>query len=117
MSSALTGWMVLLLGFCILTEALREICFRRAAKNTAVLEALMKPLTWLGVCFWGMELVAWTLVLERVPLSVAFPIMALTYVAVVGAAAVALEETIDVRHAVGAFLITAGVACVGATGL
>jgi len=29
----------------------------------------MKPMTWLGVLFWGIERVAWTLVLEHVPLS------------------------------------------------
>jgi multidrug transporter EmrE-like cation transporter len=70
-----------------------------------------------GSSFLGIELVAWTLVLEQVPLSIAFPLMALTYITIVVAGALVLKEPINIRHAVGACLITAGVACVGATGL
>ena len=55
--------------------------------------------------------------LEEVPLSIAFPLMALSYATVVFAGAVILKEQVNLRHAVGAFLITVGVACVGATGL
>ena len=66
---------------------------------------------------WGVELLAWMAVLERVALSIAFPLMALSYVVMVFAAALVLKETISFRHAAGASLITAGVMCVGATGL
>ena len=66
--------MAWLIGFCVFAEAARELCFKRAATDTALGKALMKPLTWLGVFFWGIELVAWTLVLEQVPLSVAYPL-------------------------------------------
>jgi multidrug transporter EmrE-like cation transporter len=70
-----------------------------------------------GGFFLGIELVAWTVVLEHVPLSIAFPLMALTYIAIVLAGALILKEPVNIRHALGACLITAGVACVGATGL
>ena len=117
MSTGLTTSMAWLIGFCVIAEAAREVCFKQAADHTALLKALMKPMTWLGVLFWCIELVAWTLVLEQVPLSIAFPLMALTYITIVVAGALVLKEPINIRHAVGACLITAGVACVGATGL
>lgn len=117
MSIGLTTPMAWLIGFCVFAEAAREVCFKHAANQTALVEAIMKPMTWLGIIFWGIELVAWTLVLEQVPLSIAFPMMALSYIAIVLAGAFVLQEPVNIRHAVGAFLITAGVACVGATGL
>jgi len=117
MSTGLTTSMAWLIGFCVLAEAAREVCFKQAVNHTSLLKAMMKPMTSLGVLFWGIELVAWTLVLEQVPLSIAFPLMALTYITIVVAGALVLKEPINIRHAVGACLITAGVACVGATGL
>jgi len=79
--------------------------------------ALARPVTWLGILFWAVELLAWTAVLERVPLSLAFPLMALSYVVIVLAGAAIFKENINLRHATGVFLVTAGVACVGVTGL
>lgn len=109
--------MLMLISFCILTEAAREICFKHAAHNTNFVAALIKPVTWLGIGFWAVELIAWILVLEQVALSVAFPLMALVYVAVVAAGAWIFNEPVNQRHALGALIITAGVACVGATGI
>jgi drug/metabolite transporter (DMT)-like permease len=117
-SGPLTMPMLALIGFCILTEAAREVCFKQAAKGAAnFVQSLLKPVIWVGLIFWGVELLAWMAVLERVPLSIAFPLMALSYVATVFAAALFLKEAVSFRHAAGASLITAGVMCVGATGL
>ena len=117
MSPGLTTSMIGLIAFCILTEAARELCFKQAADGTAFHRALVKPVAWLGIFFWGVELVAWTVVLEQVPLSIAFPLMALTYVFVVLASSLVLKEPVNFRQAIGVCLITAGVVCVGTTGL
>jgi len=117
MNTGLTASMAWLIGFCVFAEAARELCFKQAANHTGLLKAMMKPMTWLGIIFWGIELVVWTLVLEHVLLSIAFPLMALTYITIVLAGALILKEPVNIRHAVGACLITAGVACIGATGL
>jgi undecaprenyl phosphate-alpha-L-ara4N flippase subunit ArnE len=117
MSESLTMSALALIAFCIITEAAREVCFKQAAHNVGFAAALAKPVTWLGIVFWGVELVAWTIVLEHVALSIAFPLMALVYVAVVAAGAWIFKEQVNLRHGIGALLITAGVACVGATGI
>lgn len=117
MSGTLTLPMLALIGFCILAEMAREVCFKQAAHASSLRRALVKPATWVGIAFWAVELFAWMMVLERVPLSIAFPMMALSYVVIVVAGACFFKEHVNLRHAAGVLLITAGVTCVGATGL
>lgn len=118
MSGVLTMPMLALICFCILTEMGREVCFKQAASGAASFaQTLLKPMTWAGMVFWVVELLGWMVVLEHVPLSIAFPLMAFSYVAMVLAGAAFFKESINVRHAAGVCLITAGVVCVGATGL
>ncbi|MBI3440255.1 MAG: EamA family transporter [Proteobacteria bacterium] len=112
----MTPAMLILLLFCIVAEAAHEICFKYAADSSAPLVLMKRPLIWLAILFWGIYMVAWINVLEQVPLSVAFPVMSLVYVVIVAAGALILKEKVNVRHAVGALLITIGVACIGLTG-
>jgi len=117
MSGILTMPMLGLILFCVLAETAREVCFKQSASESSPLSALAKPITWLGILLWAVELFAWTAVLEHVPLTIAFPLMALSYVVIVFAGAVVFKENINLRHAAGVFLVTVGVACVGVTGL
>jgi len=48
MNTELTASMAWLIGFCVLAEAAREVCFKQAANHTALLKAMMKPMTCLG---------------------------------------------------------------------
>ena len=106
-----------LLLFCVLVEAAREVCFKLGADGASLRETLTKPIIGLGLLCWVVETATWTAVLTRVPLSIAFPLMSLSYVTIVGAGALFLHEKVNLRHAAGALLITAGVACVGVTGI
>ena len=117
MNVTLTPPMLSLILFCVLAETAREICFKQAASGGPVWSTLAKPQTWLGILLWAIELLAWADVLAHVPLTIAFPMMALSYVATVFAGILVFKETITLRHATGVFFIAAGVACVGATGL
>jgi undecaprenyl phosphate-alpha-L-ara4N flippase subunit ArnE len=115
--TSLTSTMLALIVFCILTETAREVCFKHAATGGNFLTICMKPVTWAGIIFWAIELIGWMIVLQHVALSIAFPLMSLSYVVIIIAGALVFHETIDKRRAAGVFLITAGVACVGVTGL
>jgi multidrug transporter EmrE-like cation transporter len=110
------GWSLSLILVCVLAETGRELCFKYGA-TSVLLKTLQQPVIWIGILFWAFELVMWTRVLEQVALSVAFPLMALSYAAIAFAGAVLFKETINLRHALGIVLVTAGVICVGATGL
>ncbi|MDO1581361.1 EamA family transporter [Rhizobium oryzicola] len=117
MSDALSLSMLGLIAFCVLTETGREVCFKHAATTHSGIRSVLNPIAGLGMVFWFVELVAWSRVLQTAPLSIAFPIMALSYVAIAVAGAAFFNETINLRHALGIFLVTAGVVCVGVTGL
>jgi len=104
------------IGFCVAVETARETCFKYGAA-TNLTTALMRPVIWFGLVFWAIELVTWTIVLGHVALSVAFPLMASSYASIAFAGALIFKETINLRHALGLVLVTAGVICVGATGL
>ncbi len=113
----LTAHQLLLIGFCIVTEAARELCFRSAADGTPFLTTLRRPLTWAGIFFWTVELIAWVRVLETTPLTVAFPLAALVYVVTFLSGVLLLKEPFTARHCFAALLVTAGVACIGSTSI
>lgn len=117
MNMALTSAQLMLILFCIITDAAREYCFKYTAHDSSFAVAIKNWVTWLGILLWAIELIAWTVVLEQVNLGIAFPLMALSYVLTVLMGALAFKEPINARHLVGALLITIGVACVGSTGM
>jgi undecaprenyl phosphate-alpha-L-ara4N flippase subunit ArnE len=121
-SSALTFAGAGLLAFCIVTEVGRELSFKAASdgaegKPAYVAALALQPVLWLGFVFWFVEMIAWLLVLETTPLSLAFPIMTLTYAGVPLAGALMLKERLSPIQIAGAALVAAGVACVGLSGL
>lgn len=113
----MTAAMFLLLCICLITEAGREICFKYGAGDLNFFNTLKKPMIWLGISCWIIELIAWTNVVAHIPLGIAFPLMSLVYVIVLLGGKILFNEPVNKRHAMGAFCITIGVACVGATGV
>lgn len=117
MNEQLTLSMLGLIGFCIVMETGREVCFKMTATTTTWQTTLLHPITWMGIGCWAIENLAWARVLASVALSIAFPIMALSYVTIALASSMIFKETINLQHAVGVALVTLGVICAGATGL
>lgn len=113
MNDHLTFPMIFLIIFCIIAEAARELCFKQASAQPSLLAALRKPITLLGIVFWLIEIAVWAYVLAYVPLSIAFPLMSFSYVAIVWASAFVLKEPVNFRHFIGTLLITLGVICIG----
>lgn len=113
---------VALLGFCILCEAAFQILFKMAADRAEAHAASLplgvarQPLLWLGVLLWAIEVAAWLLVLQRLPLVVAFPIMTVNYALIPLAGRLLLKEPLDRRLVAGGALIGLGVLCIGLGG-
>jgi undecaprenyl phosphate-alpha-L-ara4N flippase subunit ArnE len=121
-SATLTSTGLGLLAFCIVTEIGRELCFKAASDGAEgrpayVVGLAVQPTLWAGIAFWFVEMVAWVLVLETTPLSLAFPIMTLTYAGVPLASTLILKERLTPIQIAGAALVAAGVTCVGLSGL
>ena len=70
-------------------------------------------LIWLGVAVYAVEIAAWLFVLSRLPLSLAFPLAALSYCGIAIAGRFVLHERVSGRRWVGTFLIALGAAIVG----
>lgn len=113
MSAHLTIWTLTLMLFCVVTDVGRELNFKaatlRADRGRYVVSLLTHPFLWMGLVLWAVELVAWLLVLERAPLAVAFPVMALTYAGTPLAAGFLLRESLSRGQKAGALLVTVGV--------
>ena len=111
-----------LIAFCVAAETLQQLSFKlgavRAAQARSFVHGVaLQPLIWAGALLWVVESVAWVLALQRAPLSLAYPVMTLTYACVPLAGVVLLRERMSRRQKLGAALIFAGVVCVGASGL
>jgi multidrug transporter EmrE-like cation transporter len=122
MTTFFTPATVGLLVFCIAAEISRELCFKAAANGAQAaphyaLGLAQRPLLWVGLTLWVSEAVALVLVLETVPLSVAYPITNLPYAGIPIAGALLFRERLGASQIAGAALIAAGVICVGVSGL
>lgn len=110
-----------LLAFCVTAETVQQLSFklgtgRAQAEHGFARGILLQPLIWTGVALWVIESIAWVLVLQRSPLSLAYPMMTLTYASVPLAGLVLLKERMTRRQMAGAGLIFAGVVLVGISG-
>jgi undecaprenyl phosphate-alpha-L-ara4N flippase subunit ArnE len=111
-----------LLGFCILCETLQQLSFKvgsgRAERQASFVRGVaLQPLIWLGLALWVVESIAWVLVLQKTPLSMAYPVMTATYATVPLAGLLLLKERMTRRQTMGACLIFAGVLLVGMSGI
>ena len=68
-----------------------------------------------GICAYGFSVLTWLVVLRRVPLSVAAPFVALTYVLVPLASRTVFDDAVTTRMWLGMLLVVLGVSLV-ATG-
>jgi drug/metabolite transporter (DMT)-like permease len=74
---------------------------------------IRNPFIWIGFVGFGMGAVFWLGVLSRVPLSLAYPILALSYFVVVVEAWLFLHERVTWQRLLGVLVIVVGVVIVG----
>lgn len=78
-------------------------------------QVLTTPLVFLGLAFYAMGAVFWLLVLSKLDLSLAYPMLALTYVLIPLAAQFFLGEQVPALRWLGVGIIFVGVAVVSQT--
>jgi multidrug transporter EmrE-like cation transporter len=72
-----------------------------------------QPRLWAGLFLFGISAVFWLIVLTRLPLSVAYPFVGLTYIIVVFWSRYVLDEHVPPLRWLGVALIAFGIAVVG----
>lgn len=78
-----------------------------------VARAAKEPRLWAGLTLFGISAVFWLVVLSRVPLSVAYPVVGISYVVVVAISRVFLHEQVPPLRWVGAAVVATGIAIIG----
>lgn len=83
---------------------------------SALVRIASTPLVAVGLLFYVLAAALWLVVLSRVPLSLAYPMVALGYVVVVFLSWFALKEVVPPARWLGLVIICFGVALVGTSG-
>ena len=119
----MTVELVLLLGLWTVCEALGQLLFKHGLDrleegdegfSLRILgRALRSPVIWAGIVVHFAEFAVWLEILGQAPLSVAFPLESISYVAVVGASRLILREHVPPRRWAGVGLIVAGIVVLG----
>jgi drug/metabolite transporter (DMT)-like permease len=88
---------------------------RQQVKNPVelVLRSTKEPKLWLGLALFGISAVFWLVVLSRVSLSIAYPLVGLSYIVVVVVSRFVLHEAVPPMRWAGVTIIAAGIALIG----
>ena len=88
---------------------------RSIQPNASMVELFYHPETWLGFIIYGLSAICWLWVLSRAPLSLAYPILALTFPIVVAFSAFFFTEVVTPLRWVGVGVIVVGVSLLSKT--
>lgn len=109
--------LLLLLAACLLT------CMGQVSQKFAVerwrdlpggwAQKLRSPWLWAALLCLGLGLLVWLLVLQRLEVGIAYPMLSLNFVLVTLVARFVFHEPIDRRHWLGVALVIAGVVLLG----
>lgn len=91
-----------------------QVAFKFATRSipegeTNPLRLLLNPIILAALSLYGVGALLWILVLKRFPLSVAYPVLSITYIFVMIAAALFFQEQITIQKVAGAVIIMIGI--------
>jgi multidrug transporter EmrE-like cation transporter len=78
-----------------------------------VARAAKEPRLWAGLALFGISAAFWLVVLSRVNLSVAYPLVGVSYILVVAIGRFVLNEEVPPMRWVGVTIIAVGIATIG----
>ena len=84
-----------------------------ADAGQTIVKAMKEPLLWIGLALFGVSAVFWLVVLSRVNLSVAYPLVGVSYIVIVGLSRFIFNEHVPTLRWMGVALIALGIALVG----
>ncbi|CAM5762532.1 EamA family transporter [Bosea minatitlanensis] len=119
MTLTIVFWFVL----SIVCDVVGQLCLKLGADKLPASGSLREMSVALGRSGWALagvltyvaEFFIWLRILAEVPLSIAFPIASLNFLAITFASSILLGERVGTRQWLGACLITCGVVIVART--
>jgi len=110
----LVNVMLATIGQLFLKSGMKSVDMARGVSAlVSAIRAIPNPMVMTGFILYGISSVLWLVILKRVPLSLAYPMISLSYVFVVLLSAAILRERITLLTAFGLVLICAGVTLIG----
>lgn len=104
-------------GQITLKAAMREVgrigAREVSAAGETVKRAAMEPRLWLGLILFGISALFWLVVLSRLPLSVAYPFVGVSYILIVLFGRIFLHEQVPTLRWIGVSVVALGIAIVG----
>jgi multidrug transporter EmrE-like cation transporter len=104
-------------GQLTLKSAMNEIGRIGSAEVRVPLDTIARvakePRLWIGLTLFGISALFWLVVLSRVPLSVAYPFVGVSYILVVLFSRLILHEQVPPLRWVGVVVVAVGIAVVG----
>lgn len=102
---------------CLLT-CLGQVAQKYAVESwrdqpSTLLAKLRSPWLWLALASLGLGLLVWLLVLQRLDVGVAYPMLSLNFVLITLIARFVFHESVDRRHWIGVAVVIAGAALLG----
>jgi undecaprenyl phosphate-alpha-L-ara4N flippase subunit ArnE len=104
-----------LCGFSVILAA-GQLLFKAVAVRTpeitdasGLLPLIFQPLLWLAILLYGAATLLWVVLLQQIPLSRAYPFVALGFVLVPVAGALLYGDALTLRFALGTLCILAGI--------
>jgi len=86
---------------------------RNSAFGEVLARAAKEPLLWLGLFLFGISAMFWLVVLSRVRLSVAYPVVGISYIIIVLFARFRLQEHVPPLRWLGVVVIAVGIGIIG----
>jgi multidrug transporter EmrE-like cation transporter len=83
------------------------------AVGSTVSRAAREPRLWAGLTLFGISSIFWMIVLSRVPLSVAYPFVGISYIAIVLLSRFVLHEHVPILRWIGVLVVATGIAIIG----
>lgn len=99
----------------IILASLLSCAGQLSQKQAALCHSRRKVIQWLllSVAFLGLGMLVWLVVLQRVDVSIAYPMLSLNFIFITLAAALIWKETIPLRHWIGVATIIVGILLLG----
>jgi multidrug transporter EmrE-like cation transporter len=119
----MTPLLLVLFALSLCCDVGGQLCFKMGSNRLSdgscqgllrhLRQVLASPWMGCGILVYGFEVILWLAILERAPLSLAFPIASVNFCGVVVASKFLLGEPVSRRRWLGVGLITAGVLVIG----
>lgn len=78
-----------------------------------ILEHFLKPDIIVGICFYAIATTSWLVILSKIPLSLAYPLVSISYFIIVLVGRFYFHEAVSIYTWMGVVLICSGVGLIG----